>query len=417
MNPAPRSTHRTTTAPRRHRVAMVIQRFRPAFTGQGVQVEQLCRGLAAAGTSSVVLTAVRGEPGGIERCEGYDIRRLRVDLVPGSRNRIRLWAPIFGLRVLAALLRARPQVVHVHGPTDGLIGTYWYRRLTGAPAVAEMTLLGDDDPLAIRDRTGPGAGLRWRAFRGFDRWVAMSEAFLPACRAAGLPSDRVAVIPQAVDTERFRPVRAAERAEARSRFGLAASAPVGVFVGAVSHRKGVDVLLEAWRAIVSARPDARLLVVGGPPGGAPEEADLALVQRVREGGEPGVVAVGHLDRPEEALRAADLFLFPSRREGFGSVIIEAMAGGLACVVSELPGITDFVLRGREGDLGRIVQQEDPEQLARAALELFADPQERARLGARGREAAEARFALPVIVGRYLQLYSDVLRERGATASR
>ena len=79
------------------------------------------------------------------------------------------------------------------------------------------------------------------------------------------------------------------------------------------------------------------------------------------------------------MQAADVFVFPSRREGFGTVMVEAMACGLPCVVTELPGITDFIF-GASGERGVIVQQEDDRALAAAVVSVLADPARSARIG-------------------------------------
>lgn len=388
------------------RAAMVIQRFRPKFTGQGVQVEQLCAALARRGAQSTVLTAVTGRAGGDESSEGYTIRRLRSDLLPGSTSRISLWAPTYGLRVLAALLRERPDLVHVHGPTDGLIGAWLYRRLSGAPLIVEMTLVGDDDPVTMRKAGRVSGRLRWRAYRAADAWVAMSEAFLEPASEAGLPRDRIHVIPQAVDVERFRPADRDERRRIRRQEGLPEEAPVAIFVGTLGRRKGVDLLLEAWPEVRARQPEARLLLAGSVARDRRDDLALRL-----DALPDGVQVRGFRNDPERLLRASDLFVFPSRREGFGSVIIEAMACGLPCVVAELPGITDWVLESRDGPAGVVVPQDDAGALASAMLGLMANPGERERLGLRARRVAELRFALDTVASRYLELYRDLLDGR------
>lgn len=400
---------------------MVIQRFRPAFSGQAVQVEQVCRELARRRVRTTVLTAVRGRPGGTEACDGWQVRRLRADLLPGSHDRSRLWMPIFGVRVAAALARVRPDLVHVHGPTDGLYGAWLYGRLMGVPRVAEMTLLGDDDPLSIREHHGRLRRLRWAMYRRYDAWVAMSEAFLDSVRAAGLPAERVRVIPQGVDTDRFRPADVGERHRLRAELALSAEAPLVVFLGSLVRRKGVDVLLRAWPAVLAAVPEARLALVGRddyPEGSGEAEFLAAQLQGLPHQARESVHRIGLLAEPERALRAADVLAFPSRREGFGSVIIEAMACGLPCVVTELPGITDLIFAqpvrdGGEppGDAdGVVVPQEDTEALAAALIGLLQRPRRARRIGDSARRRACEAFAMPRIVDAYLRLYRDLLRE-------
>ena len=117
---------------------------------------------------------------------------------------------------------------------------------------------------------------------------------------------------------------------------------------------------------------------------------------------------------ERFLQAADVFLFPSRREGFGTAIIEAMACGLPCVVAELPGITDFIFsESAEAAGGIVVPQEDPASLADAALAVLSDPGRARALGAAARARAAERFGIDAVADQYLSLYAALLDPRAA----
>ncbi len=407
---------------------MVIQRFRPYFSGQGVQVQALCEALARRGVESTIVTARRvtgGPPAGAsapahERGDGYAVARLRCDLpcLPFTGARTRWWTPVFGLRTerwLAARVGAL-DLVHVHGLTDGLYGAWRFARRARVPIVLEMTLLGTDDPVAFAAH--PHAFQRWREriYRGCDGYVAMSEALAGRYRESGLDPDRLRVIPQGVDTRRFAPAAAVERAALRARLGLAGDGPLCVFVGSLIERKGIDVLLAAWARIATRQPGARLVLVGKDVSGDDPVAAAFLERALGALGEEArarVVRVGLRDDVAPYLRAADLFLFPSRREGFGTVMIEAMACGLACVVAELPGITDTIFAG-DGSQGFVVAQEAPDELAGRALTLLGSTELRRALGAAARERAVAAFDIDAIAARYVEWYRWLIAHpRGA----
>jgi glycosyltransferase involved in cell wall biosynthesis len=404
------------------RVAMIIQRFRPEFSGQGIQMEQLCGALGRRRRfDAVVLTSIRGSASELETCDGYHVRRLRADLIPGFRSRSSLWMPTFGLRVLLELLRLpRVDVVHVHGLNDGLYGAYAFCRRRGVPLIFEMTLMGVDDPLSALAAHHFLASARYRAYRGCDAYVAMSRAFLPAYAAAGMPADRLHVIPQGVDTGRFRPLDVAARRIVRTELGCGPEDPLVVFVGSLIERKGVDVLLAAWAAVHERRPNARLVLVGRDEfePASPERHFLEhQLARLPETARETVRRVGLRDDPERLLGAADAFAFPSRREGFGSAIVEAMACRVPCVVARLDGITDFVFGapidgpgGGSGD-GVVVPQEEPEALSRALLDLLDRPDWAADVAAAGLQRARARFDLETVVApAYEALYAGVITQ-------
>jgi glycosyltransferase involved in cell wall biosynthesis len=386
---------------------MVIQRFRPSFGGQGVQLESLCAALATRGIEATVYTANPGDAAAVETSDGYRVRRLRADVGGKGPH----W-PAFGARVHRALRHDRPELVHVHGLTDALYAGWLYCRAAAAPLVFEMTLLGVDEPGAIDRSTARLRWLRRRLYRQADAYVAMSKAFAPSYAASGLPAERFHVIPQGVDTARFRP-DPTRRTSVRTKLELAPDAPVVVFVGSLIERKGIDVLLRAWPEVHAQYPGAILLLAG--PGDLSGPAAAAAWAAMSDEVHSSVRCLGRRDDVEDLLAAADAFVFPSRREGFGTVIIEAMATGLPCVVAQLPGITDYIFEHpasptattTEAD-GIVVPQESPEQVAAALSALLAAPKMGRSIGAQGRERVRAGFELESVANQYVALYEALL---------
>lgn len=392
---------------------MVIQRLRPYFSGQGVQVEALCRELARRGVRVDVLTAVRGRHPPREEVDGYAVHRLRCDVpgVPFTAATTRFWVPVFGGRVLLWLWRHRREIdlIHVHALTDALYSARWIGRRRGIPVLFEMTLVGADDPRSVRDGRNRLAAARWRAFADCDGYVAISPALAALYRKTRLPEERLWIIPQGVDLARFKP--ASDRAALRRTLGIPLDSPVLVFMGSLVQRKGLDVLLKAWQRIHRRRPQARLALVGERRFEDPAAADFleAHLERLDVAARQAMMLPGRRDDPESWLQAADLFVFPSRREGFGTVMAEAMACGVPSVVAELPGITDFIFTGDEAE---VVPQEDPEELAAAVLDLLDSGSRRQQMARSARRRAVESFGLAHVADRYLDCYAELLRRRG-----
>ena len=163
-------------------------------------------------------------------------------------------------------------------------------------------------------------------------------------------------------------------------------------------RKGLDVLVDAWEALDGrpGLPERWLLLIGSG------EDDPWLGTRLA-----GVAAVTWVDRyvVDRArlaglLAAADLYVFPSRHEGFPVAPIEAMASGLPLVAADAPGIADILPRG-EADGGLVVAPGEAAPLADALAALIGDPARRARLSAAARRRAAEGFS-PEAVGRELR---------------
>jgi UDP-glucose:(heptosyl)LPS alpha-1,3-glucosyltransferase len=202
----------------------------------------------------------------------------------------------------------------------------------------------------------------------YKRILTVSEAVKQELLATyAVPEDKVTVIYNGVDHNRFHPdLRDRFRRAIRKQWHIPFDAPVVLFVGNSFYRKGLDRLLKAWRLPQMKR--AYLLVVGDD---TRRSRYLAIAEQ-QTGGR--VVFVGRRDDVECYYGAADLLALPAVKEGFGNVVLEALAAGLPAVVSKNVGAAE-VLKG-ELAAGIVMGPEDPEQMGSrllAMLERSLDP--------------------------------------------
>ena len=199
-------------------------------------------------------------------------------------------------------------------------------------------------------------------------------------RSLGVPSNRIFTAPNSVDVNRFHPAGSAEeRLQLRRSLGL----PDGVlclYVGQLTERKGIDVLMKGFRLAGEDHPDAHLVLVGGGPLlGALTAAvrdDATLTGRVH------VMGPCSEDELPSYYAASDVFVFPTLYDVWGMVLNEAMCSGLPIVSSEgAAGARDLV---EEGVTGFRFALGNPEALAAKLEPLLADPELRRRLAAAGR---------------------------------
>jgi glycosyltransferase involved in cell wall biosynthesis len=386
---------------------MLIQRFRPTFTGHGLQVERMSGLLAERGCAVEIVTATHPDAPDTETGP-VPVRRFPL---PVTRNPLALrW----GSRAfLGHLGRRAPDldVLHLHGTPGPLPFAVDHARSRGLATVLTTTLLDSDDPVTVAGR-GRLAAWRFGAYARTDRFVAICPALVDRFAPAGIDPSRVAHIPVGVDTERFRP--AADRDAAARELGLAGELRV-LFTGIVLRRKGVDLLLDAWERVAERVPGAHLHVVGGyefDPGREPEAHAFARECRERAGRSPlagRVTFHGKRDDLPRVVPAMHAFLFPSRLEGFPNVVLEALAAGTPPVVSRIPGSTDESVR--HGETGFVVEQEDAAGLAARTEELLADPGLRDRFARAARADAERRYALPIVADAHLALYRKLAAAR------
>lgn len=228
-----------------------------------------------------------------------------------------------------------------------------------------------------------------RFYRYADVVVAVSQALAAELHALS-PRSRVRVIPNPVSL-------ASAGGDVAPEWVGDGSVPVVVGIGRLEREKGFDVLVRAF-AVAARERDLRLLILG--EGSRREE----LEGMVRELGLEGrVVLPGFIENPRPAIAAADLLVSPSRFEGFGNVIVEALACGTPVVATDSGGPAEILDQGRHG---RLVASEDAEALARAILAALDDEIDPATLRARAED-----FEAGKIAESYLACFREARTDR------
>jgi glycosyltransferase involved in cell wall biosynthesis len=199
------------------------------------------------------------------------------------------------------------------------------------------------------------------------------------------------------------------RSAFRQRCGIDPARPVALFVGRVAHEKNIGFLLETIEVARAELPNILLLIAGEGPA-------LALLrQRVADCGlSRNVQFIGYLDRATElpaCYAAADVFVFASRTETQGLVLLEAMAAGLPVVALAAMGTVD-ILGARRGAL---VPDDHPDAFAQTLLRLLGDTALRARLSTEARAYA-AEWSDDKLAGRLADLYRQLVASRRAAPS-
>jgi glycosyltransferase involved in cell wall biosynthesis len=238
---------------------------------------------------------------------------------------------------------------------------------------------------------------------GADEVIAVSEAVRRSTRQR-LGVRRIALVPNAVDLERFARANAVDRTRLRAELGVGAGEMLLLAVGRLHPQKGHRYAILALRSLLDAEVPARLAVVGQGPLAAELQA-LADAEGVGE----RFRLLGVRDDVPELLQACDVFVFPSLGEGLPVALIEAMAAGRACVASNIPAIAELVEDDRTGLL---VTPGDVRGLTAALLTLWRDQSRAATLGMAARAHVMARYDAEVVVRRLERLYETSLVRRG-----
>lgn len=214
---------------------------------------------------------------------------------------------------------------------------------------------------------------------------------------------KVEVIPRGRDPERLGRRDAERRRRTRASLGVAPAVPLVLAAGRHYHMKGLDVVVSAWPEVVTAFPEAKLLIAGreGP-------ATMELRRLVEEAGvEQSVTLLGYRSDLPDLMAAADVFVLPSRAEGSPGVLIEAMALELPAVASEIPSVRE--LAGPGDRVMELVPVGSPDHLAKGIVCLLRDRDLACRLAAAARERFERNYTMDAVADATVALYEHCAR--------
>lgn len=190
------------------------------------------------------------------------------------------------------------------------------------------------------------------------------------------------------------------RAEVRNEQRIGDVDVVFAFAGRLTADKGINELLQAFLNIAGHNPKAKLMIMGGMDNSASLNQDL--MNQAKVSGQ--VIFTGSVNDIERYYAAADAFVAPSYREGFGLVVVEAEAMGLPAVVSDVPGQIDAILPNITGLACRV---KDVTSLEKAMLQLLENPDYRNQLGTAAAQFAETDFEQKKLFT-YLKRHRDEL---------
>lgn len=306
--------------------------------GAEQQIAALARAFLALGNEVAILSLTQGQE--IDSPADIHVTELAMRKTP--------------LSMLAALRKARllvqqwrPDVIHAHMVHANLFARVLARTGAMPPVICSAH--------SARE----GGRLRALAYRVTDRWCAMTTHVSDAGRLAmvasgAAPDGRVIVMPNGIDTSRFRPDQTS-REQTRRNLGLEPDDRLVLNVGRLVPEKDQAMLIEAFSEVSRDMPKARLMIAGDGP-----LRDALAQQVARQGLNHAVLLAGARNDIPELLRAADVFVLSSRIEGMPLAVGEALASGLPVVATAAAGVSELA-----GDTATLTPTGNPQALASA----------------------------------------------------
>ena len=379
------------------KILMVAERYIPIWGGAENQLRQLIPYLLAENHLVTVVTRRwQGELPRHDVVDGVSVIRLGI---PGETSLATMFF-IYHLFVFLIWNGRKFDIFHSHGAVKMGVICRLASLLNGRNNIAKIATAGKIAPLK---RSLSGRVLLY-FFKQSDAVICMTKEIEEELYGIGFPERKIALIPNAVDCMRFfRQHSESERKLFRKNLNVPEDACLVLFAGRLVHRKGLDVLVRAWHGIAESGKNIYLLIIGSGKG-QPDTIEPEIKKQIKDKQISNILFIGETDNPELYLANGDIFVFPSRQEGFPNALMEAMASELAVVASRIGGNVELV---EDSKTGLLFEQGNQKELC-DCLKRFYENQELMRnIGFNARRQMEEFYSFPRIVEYYNKLYSKL----------
>ena len=395
------------------RILHILDHGLPLHSGYSFRTRAILTAQMARGWQVAAVTGPRqGETSAAEQSvDGIDFYRTEPPApVPSPLGELREIAA-FAKRIGAVIEAFRPDILHAHSPVLDALAALIARGRHGLPLVYEIRAFWED--AAVGNGEGREGSPRYRATRALEGWaVRRADAVAVICEglrgdliARGVDPGKIIVSPNGVDLTLFGAPPPQDAALAR-RLGVDGGDVIG-FIGSFYDYEGLDDLIAAMPALVAARPQARLVLVGGGPCEAALRAQAAASPAAAQIHFAGRVPHGEVERYYSVI---DVLVYPRKQMRLTELVtplkpLEAMAQRRLVAASDVGGHRELIA---DGATGTLFPPGDPAAMAAALAGLFADRSGWDARRARARHFVESERNWATNIGCYAPVYQKLI---------
>lgn len=383
------------------RILMVIDRYMPVWGGAENQLRQLLPHLIKKKCDCLIVT--RKWKREWQRKTIVDQTEIYRVGICGKGIFSTLWY-IVHLIYFIVYKRKTFDVIHTHGAAALGALACFAAIVSSHPVVVLIATAGKIPRL---QRHFPGR-LLLKLLRRACAITALSDEIRQEALSAGIASQKIRMISNGVNTDTYKPIPEKDKIDWRLKHGFTEKDVLIVFTGRLVYRKGVDLLLQCWPRVSDQQPNAHLVIVGD---GAHQKdsVEKSLKTFVRDNKLLNVHFIGASNEVASWLGAADIFAFPSRKEGCPNSLLEAMASATPVIATNIGGASDLII---SGDNGILVPADDSIALGNELIALIQNHQMRSRIAGAARSHILEHNTFEKISEQHYVLYKECLDRKG-----
>jgi L-malate glycosyltransferase len=391
------------------KICIVSRAIPPDFAGAGKRAFNQAKYIAQKGHKVALLTSTICN----YNVDNLEILTIKLPIFyknKGIYSKILrfLYNPILLLKIMVIMKRNKYEIIHcIPGNTLFSMLSVLAAKILIKKVITETTLIGSDDPISLRkSRLG---FIKFYIFNLSDIIVNISPLLFEACKKAKINNNKLYVIGNSVNTSKFAKVSIQDKIKIRQKLGLNNYKSILLYVGILRPRKGVDSLIRMFNHLSKEIHDI-CLVLAGPID--KDEENILYTEQLRKivniyNLNSKVIFKGEISNVDEYMKASDIFVFASKREGFGTVLVEAMSTGLPVVTTKISKITEYIIKN---NYDGIIVKNERELLSKVRM-LLDDRQVYNFISMNARNTAKNKFSEDVIMKSYFNIYNNLLKEK------
>lgn len=397
------------------KICIFTETYYPVMGGGETQAQLLAEGLIADGHSVTVLT--RRSDASLKKRERYGEVNV-VRLAPVGSGQLKKWGLLFSSVPALFRLRRDYDLIFVSGyriiGLAAVLLAKLLRKKVVLKADSQGEMSGDFFESGLKKIGVSHRSFLFRMFLGFrntilkraDAFSAILPEIASEWTSSGIPSEKIHLIPNCVDTNRFIPVDVAQKISLRNKLNLPQNAIIAIYTGRLVSYKGLPLLLKVWNEI-RCKYENVLLILAGTGGLDIHNCEDELKEYVKVNGlEKYVLFTGAVQNVPEYLQASDLFVFPTENDAFPSSVVEAMACRLPVVATPVGAIKTIIA---DGETGMLIQPGNHEQLFRALDVMLSDTALASRLGDAAHQSVQGLYSAEAVSKKYLDLFQGLIK--------
>ncbi len=380
-------------------ILMVVRVFPPRYAGAAVQAIYLSKELTRRGLKVDFLTDNFADKNTVEILDGMKVHKISTCKDAPALHKIK--EAIYFLKS-AKFILGRPQydIIFFHSIVGFDTFLFPLCKLFRRRSILELTLVNNDDPLALKKRRL--GCLFLPAVKCTDKIIAISTRLFNLSLQADVDESQLEQIPVGVDTSKFFYPTSQERQELKRKLGYEKYSKIFLAVGQIEPRKGFDFLMQAWLYISERIPNA-VLLIAGPRNDDSNHFYLKLKQTIAQFKLDNVKFLGMVQNIQDFLKITDCFLHCAVMEGLPNVLLEAGCSGVPIVCRKIEHITSDIILNQ--NMGRECDSNSPKEFADQVFNLLKERNEK-QVNA-DIDLFRRKFDIKVVADRYLDVFNKL----------